>query len=114
MINFVTSKAYKLFDKALKQGAEIFFLVEELNDDEEQARRWETCKTNECGLYHAKRDKCLACTCYMEVKTGMLKHINVKKRGRVEVTHCPMAMWGGEKEKEIANYYRHLDGDSLI
>lgn len=114
-------KSLELFDNAIKKGAEVFFMIEELNDPEESGRRHGVCKSNVCGLYNAKRDKCMHCKCFMEVKTTMLKHINIKARGRVEITHCPMAEWGRtlseeayQKEKEISNYYRELDGRILL
>jgi hypothetical protein len=46
----------------------------------------------------------------MRVKSNMLKHRNAHAGLRVEVTHCPLAKWGGEQELEIVNYYRRLDG----
>lgn len=113
--------ALSLFDRAIKKGAEIFLLHEELKDKKEAERRFNVCKSNAGRCYNEKRDKCNHCKCYMSVKTGMLKHKNPSKGGRIEITHCPIANWGKalsqeayEGEKEIANYYRQIDGKKLL
>jgi len=114
-------ESVKLFNRALVKGAEIFFMVEELEDKEEAEGRFTVCESNSCGMFNKKRNTCMSCGCLMEAKTKMLKHINVKAKGRIEVTHCPLAEWGRQlneeafnQEREIANYYRGIDGKSPI
>lgn len=107
-------KAYELFDSVIKKGAGMLFIIEDLNDPEEEARRLSICESNAGICYNAKRDKCKHCTCYMSVKVTCLKNINPQAFGRVEITHCPLANWGGEQEKEIANYYRTIDKKPLL
>jgi hypothetical protein len=115
------NQALKVFDQAMKRGAYLLLLDEELNNPEESDRRLNVCKSNSGGCYDEERDKCKYCHCYMMAKTLMLKHKNPKKLGRIEITHCPKANWGrgqgenGENtELEIANYYRNLDGQELL
>jgi len=112
---------YSLFEKYMKKGLGVMLLHEELNDDKEFARRWDICKSNVCGVYDEQKDRCGGCGCYMEIKSNMKKHINVKAFGRVEITHCPLAYWGGDlgeeerkQELEIINYYRKVDGKDLL
>jgi len=114
-------KTLNLFDSALKKGAEFFFMHEELNDPIEEKRRLSVCHNNAGDCYIVARDKCIHCSCYMSAKTIMLKHKNPKAKGRIEITHCPMAKWGKalskaayEAEKEIANYYRSVDKKPLL
>lgn len=115
------NKTIELFDRALKKGSEMLFLHERLEDEEEVKRRLSVCRANAGLCYLNVRDKCIHCSCYMTSKTKMLKHKNPKAKGRIEVTHCPMAKWGKalseaayEAEKEIANYYRSIDKKPLI
>lgn len=107
-------KTFGLFDKVIKKGIEVILLVEKLDDPKEAQRRFEICKSNSGICYIEEEDRCSECTCFMSIKTGMLKHHNPKAKGRTEITHCPLAKWGGEQEKEIANYYRKLDGKELL
>lgn len=95
-------KSLELFDRVFKKGAEIMLLHEPLNDTNESDRRLNICKS--CDQYNAKRDKCTECSCYMSVKTPMLKHKNPAKLGRIEITHCPLGKWG---DSIIADYYRN-------
>jgi hypothetical protein len=107
-------KAIELFQKIAEGGANMFLLVEKLNDDAEQARRLSICEANAGGCYKEETDQCSECLCFMKVKTGMLKHRNVKAQLRVEVTHCPLAKWGGVDELEIVNHYRRIDGKEIL
>lgn len=111
-INLGMNQAIELFRSAVKSGAGLLFLVEKLDDPDEQERRYNICKANggQGGCYNADSDQCKECTCFMSVKTGMLKHRNAFANLRTEVTHCPLAKWGGVDELEIVNHYRKLDG----
>lgn len=104
------SKVLKYFNEFVKSGAKLFLSVEDLDDPKEFNRRWDICKKS-CNSYDPKNDKCTVCGCFMEVKASLLNNRNPKKSGRVEQTHCPLAKWG---DKEIANYYREMDGLPLI
>lgn len=114
------TETLNLFEKAIRKGTEFFFMAERLKDTGEVQRRYEICKSNSC--YDSEKDKCKECGCFMSSKTKMLRHINVKAKGRIEITHCPLIKWGNivdgkldfEGEKEIANYYRNLDKKPLI
>jgi len=113
--------ALKLFDESMVKGTKLLLMHTELEDEDEVARRLSVCHSNAGICYNKKRDKCIACTCYMESKATMLKHINPKANGRVEITHCPLANWGKalsqaayEAEKEISNYYRRIDNRPLL
>lgn len=105
-------RTLEIFDKVIKKGIEIMLMDEPDTDLKNIKRKLDICK--KCEYYNAKSDRCLECTCFMKVKTKMLKNINPLKGGRVEITHCPLAQWGGEEEKEIVNYYRKLDGKDLL
>ena len=114
-------KAWELFDRAIKKGTEFFLMEERLDDRKEEKRRIGICRANAGVCYNSKRDKCTHCKCYMTSKVKMLRHLNPLKRGRVEITHCPLAKWGKalsevdwDKEIEIANYYRKLDKKKLL
>jgi hypothetical protein len=95
------------FNRLLKIAAKGLALTNV--SDEESKRRYNICK-NDCNNYDAKSDKCIFCGCFMEVKSKTLTHINPKK-GRTEVTHCPAGLWN---DKDIANYYRLIDGLTKI
>ena len=110
-----------LFDRAIRKGTEILLMYEEMEDLGVVEGRLSVCHKNAGVCYNSKRDKCKHCKCYMGSKTKMKKHVNPDKRNRVEITHCPLAKWGEyfgkeahEIEKEIANYYRKIDGKELI
>ena len=112
---------FDLFDNVFKKSIEIMLVVKYLDKPEETERRLNVCKRNAGICYDAKKDRCLSCTCYMTVKTKMLKHKNPLKNDRIEITHCPLAKWGAdlsekefELEKEIANKYRILNGEPLL
>lgn len=102
--------ALQLFHSAVKTGAEVLLLVERLDDPEEAERRHAICRSNSGECYDENSDRCKECSCFMAVKTAMLKHRNPHAALRTEVTHCPLSKWGGEEELEIVNHYRQLDG----
>jgi len=110
------NKTLKLFDKVAADAAYLLLLEERLKDLKETARRYDVCKANAGGCYNEHRDKCTVCGCYMSAKTRMLKHIEIKKGGRVEITRCPLSKWGEDvkvdgvnPEHAINNYYKQLD-----
>ena len=103
-------KALQLFNNLGTKGLELLLLVEKLEDPVEQERRHNICQSNADSCYLAETDQCSQCSCFMKIKTGMLKHRNPRSLGRIEVTHCPLSKWGGAEELPIVNHYRQLDG----
>ena len=91
----------ELFNKVQKKGADWLFLDERLEDQELIEERRQTCYA--CPNYDAKNDKCKLCTCFVEIKTTMLKNKNIQKGMRVEITHCPDGRWN---DADIAEYYK--------
>lgn len=55
-------------------------------------------------------EKCGVCGCYLTIKVKC-KQNRSKERPNGELTHCPLGKWG---DKEIANYYRRMDGKELL
>lgn len=94
-------------------------LAESFVPEEIAEARLEVCKT--CPKL--KVDKCLVCGCFVDLKAYMDYNKNPKEKLRVEKTHCPLGKWQGfdevtggiyENDKEIANFYRKLDGITLL
>lgn len=96
-------------NKILKTAAGSVLSVEPLNDPVVQSFRMNTCRS--CGKFDPSDQTCTVCGCFMDVKTTLLTNRNPKRLGRVEETHCPEGRWN---DKEIANYYRQLDGKPVL
>lgn len=77
-------------------------------DDETKSFRFSVCV--ECDKRDVEANRCKVCKCYLAVKTGTKENINPKK-GRREITHCPLGKWG---DLAIANEYRKIDGLPLL
>lgn len=97
------------YNPILKRIAKAAFKVEK-TDKATASKRFSICQ--ECPNFNEKELKCMICGCFMEVKTELKVHTNYFKK-RNEITHCPEGRWG-LKDKEIANYYRGIDGLELI
>ena len=90
----------------------------ERTTDEIEAQRLAIC--GKCR--QLKGDKCAVCGCYVELKAPMDKNKNPKAFMRIEKTHCPLGKWPyideegnrHETDKEVANYYRNIDGKELL
>ena len=92
-----------LVDKAMAILADTA-LVHERVEPPEKARRLTICEA--CEHFDPDHRKCKVCSCFMDVKCGAKTNFN-PKRGRNEITHCPLAFWG---DLETANFYRQKDG----
>lgn len=93
---------------ALNRAMEIAagsILVKARVADEVKQQRQSVC--NSCEKRDVESNRCKVCKCFLEVKTGSLENRNVFKL-RDEVTHCPLGKWD---DKEIANFYRKLEGE---
>jgi hypothetical protein len=98
-----------LFDRAIVKGLTFFLMEAPLDNPEEEARRWEICKSNKGKCYNASNDRCNFCHCKMESKVKMLRHVDINRGGRITITHCPLAKWYGEEEEILVNYYKNLN-----
>lgn len=79
-------------------------LVHERVTAELKAFRLDICEGCEY-MDHGSR-RCKVCKCFIDAKTSAKTNTNPLK-GRNEVTHCPMGLWG---DIDTANYYREIDG----
>lgn len=86
--------------KIVKPVAKFFLAVEDLNDSEQEAIRWQTCQT--CPKFKEGSGQCGVCGCFMDVKTK-LKTNRDPELLKIVTTHCPLGKWG---DLEIANMYR--------
>ena len=93
----------RLIDEILKIAADKILVFEHIGDDI-AAKRMEACQ--ECPMMSKGDLRCKICKCFLEVKTTTKTNLNLK-RGRKEITHCPLGRWG---DLETANEYRQLDG----
>jgi len=72
-----------------------------------------------CMWYDALRDECKDCGCIIELKTQTITERSanlgnfkeIMEGGKIVKTHCPHARW---MDKDVANYYRGLEGRELI
>lgn len=103
--------ARALFDEVYKKSALMLFTVEDLEDEKLKNKRIKICEA--CPEFKKQRRVCSVCSCFIDIKAGLKQNRNPKKRGRIEITHCPLGKWF-EGEKEIANYYRQIDGLTLL
>jgi hypothetical protein len=79
-------------------------IVKEYVDAETKQQRFDVCL--ECEHRDPEENKCRACACFLDLKTG--SRVNWRpSKNRNEITHCPLGKWD---DKEIANEYRRLDG----
>jgi hypothetical protein len=51
------------------------------------------------------------CTCFIDAKAGIKVNLNPNKLMRKEITHCHLGKWD---DKDLANYYREIDGLNKI
>lgn len=98
-----------MIDAIKKALASEFLTIEKTENIELIKTRMSICEG--CPSFDKEKKKCLECGCFMEIKTTLLKHRNPKKKGRVEITHCPLGKWG---DKEIANKYRIEDNKEIL
>lgn len=91
----------------LEPLAKRLFVVEDLDDIQESAKRIGTCKSNAGKCYNADLDMCNKCKCIMNVKTKSKTFRT--SWGEIRHTHCPLGLWG-RADKIIANFYRSKDG----
>lgn len=83
-------------------------IVKEWVDGETADARFSVCL--KCEHRDAEENKCLICTCFLDLKTQ--SRVNWRpSKNRNEITHCPLGRWN---DKEIANEYRALDGLKLL
>jgi anaerobic selenocysteine-containing dehydrogenase len=107
LIEYAKKLAQQATDTVLKAAADTVIVIEHV-DEETATFRYNVCLG--CDFRDPDRDKCLACSCYLEEKSW--SHTNrTIERPFGEVTHCPLGRWN---DKEIANHYRHLDGKPLL
>ena len=83
-------------------------LVHDQVDSETRDNRLNTCLS--CEKMQKEHMKCGMCGCYVEIKSGSMTNFNPKK-GRNEITHCPLGRWG---DLETANAYRKMDGLTVL
>jgi hypothetical protein len=65
---------------------------------------------------------CTECGCFIDLKAPLKTNKNPKKLMRFEITHCPLGKWKyldnegvwHENDKEVANYFREIDGKPLL
>lgn len=91
--------------------AKELFTVKLLNDEILEAKRKGVCEENAGSCFDAEGRRCNHCTCPIDAKAGLLFNKNSRKWFRIELTHCPLGKWD---DKDIANYYRKMDGKDLI
>ena len=92
-------------EQLLKKAAELLLSVEKSNNPFIVRARYETCKR--CRRFDAERKRCTVCGCCMETKVRLMTNKNPKRFARVEITHCPLGLWG---DRVIADLYRRIDG----
>lgn len=94
-------------------------LAESFVSEDIMNKRLDICR----GCKSLVNDKCVECGCYVELKAAMDYNRNPKKLMRMEKTHCHRGKWVGideatgkeyKNDKDIANYYRELDGITLL
>jgi hypothetical protein len=73
MMNFVGAMG--------RVGSAIVKREQVLATQEEYDRRWAICKTNACGRFDAKCNRCLECGCKLAAKL------------RLQTEHCPLDFW---------------------
>ena len=91
------------FDDMLKLAADKM-LVKEQVEQEVADMRWATCWP--CENRNQERNMCNICGCFIDTKIWA-KVSRTVARPSGEITHCPIGKWN---DKDIANYYRTLDG----
>ncbi len=91
-----------ILDEIGKLAASAILVKEEVGPDV-AAWRMEICKG--CDMLEKRGLKCGVCGCYLEVK--VFSNVNLDKRGRSEITHCPLGRWD---DLEVANHYRQING----
>jgi hypothetical protein len=105
MLDLLKKKAKELIYD-LEEGIGEHFLIKKFHEDKELSHaRFSQCLS--CPFMNEEqRYRCELCRCHMHKKVDSETHFNPFK-ARKEKTHCPVGRWG---DKEIANYYRRLDG----
>ena len=96
-------------EKLLKKAAEALLSVEKINNPLIAKARAKTCEN--CPKFDREQKRCTVCGCFLESKIVLMTSKNIKKLGRIEITHCPLGLWG---DKPIANLYRQMDGEELL
>ncbi len=89
----------------LKKVAGLLLSVEKINNQLIAKARAKTCEG--CPQLDRNSKRCKVCGCFLEKKIVLMTSKNPKKLGRIEITHCPLGLWG---DKVIANLYRQMDG----
>ena len=97
------------YENLLKKAAEVLLTVEKINNPLIAKARAKTCEN--CPKFDVPSKRCTVCGCFLESKIVLMTTKNVKKMGRIEITHCPLGLWG---DKPIANLYRQLDGEKPL
>lgn len=98
-------------NKLLSKVAGLVLEVEKLNDPELKEFRIKTCESNAGKCFDEVNRRCKMCTCFIDAKAGIKVNLNPNKLMRKEITHCHLGKWD---DKDLANYYREMDGLNKI
>lgn len=105
------NKWYDVRDKLFGGLAKELFTVSLLNDEILEAKRKSICESNSNSCFDSEGRRCKVCTCPIDAKAGLMFNKNASKLFRTELTHCPLGKWN---DKDVANYYRLMDGKDII
>lgn len=92
-----------IFERAAEIIADKLLVHERVAKDE-KGLRLAICEG--CEYLDRNSRRCKVCKCFVDAKTSAKTNTNPLK-GRNEITHCPMGLWG---DIDTANYYREIDG----
>lgn len=96
-----------ILDEVLKIAAGAIIVKEKA---EPGVAEWRMAICNNCDQKDFKKNKCLQCGCFLDLKTNSNTNYRISKN-RTEKTHCPLGKWD---DIQIANAYRELDGLPLL
>jgi len=96
--------------KEVKKRLALGFLVVEKTDNP-VVIAYRKGRCGPCENYSGpESDECKFCTCVIDAKARSITHRDIRT-GKIRLTTCPMGRWN---DKDEANYYRELDGLTLI
>lgn len=98
-------------NKLLSKVAGFVLGIEKLNDPELKEFRIKTCESNAGKCFDEVNRRCKMCICFNPCLSIDKTNYNPNKLMRIEITHCDLGKWD---DKDLANYYRELDGENKI
>lgn len=89
-LKIINTKIKKAINGGLKFIADKVLVEEDLKNPFIVNARWQTCQR--CPKFNAKNETCMVCGCFMKIKCKA--YANKNKKGKIEITHCPLGNWG--------------------